>query len=146
MSRPTLTEELIAATAAAFCERNDWDAGRAADLARVCRSVNMDGYELAKCLDRMCGWQPTAQDVETLDSFGCDLREALRHACIAWARDCNVQPPLPIGTMTMQGEITGIYAHDGACYETRRPGDSNPTRRYIVPFEDAREAPAAVAG
>lgn len=146
MERPKLTKELIAATAAAFCERNGWDADQAADLARVCRSSHMDGYELAKELDSMCGWMPTAQDVETLDNFGCDLREALRQACIAWARDNNVQPPLPIGTMTTRGEITGIYAHDGACYEIRKPGDTEPTRRYIVRFEDAREAPAAVAG
>jgi hypothetical protein len=48
--------------------------------------------------------------------------------------------------MTTHGEITGIYAYDGACYEIRKPGDTEPTRRYIVRFEDACEAPAAVAG
>lgn len=146
MERPKLTKELIAATAAAFCKANGWDADQAAGLARVCRSAHMDGYELAKELDSVCGWIPTAQDVETLDNFGFDVREALRQACIAWARDNNVQPPLPVGTMTTQGEITGIYAHDGACYEIRKPGDTEPTRRYIVRFEDAREAPAVVAG
>ena len=36
----------------------------------------MDGYELAKALESVCYWMPTAQDVETLDNFGCDLREA----------------------------------------------------------------------
>lgn len=146
MERPELTKELIAATAAAFCERNGWDEDQAADLASACCGAHMDGYELAKELDSMCGWDPTAQDVETLDNFGWDLRDALRQACIAWARDNNVQPPLSVGTMTTQGEITGIYAHDGACYEIRKPGDTAPTRRYIVRFEDAREAPAAVAG
>ena len=85
MERPKLTKEMIAATAAAFCERNGWGTDEAADLARVCSSAHMDGYELAKELDSMCGWMPTAQDVETLDNFGCDLREALRQACIAWA-------------------------------------------------------------
>jgi hypothetical protein len=74
------------------------------------------------------------------------LREAHRKACIAWARDNNVQPPLPVGAITTQGEITGIYAHDGACYEIRKPGDTDSTRRYIVRFEDAREAPTVVAG
>lgn len=146
MERPKLTKELITATAAAFCGRNGWDSDQAADIARVCRSANMDGYELAKELDSMCSWMPTAQDVETLDNFGSDVREAHRQACIAWARDSNVQPPLPVGTMTTQGRITGIYAHNGACYEIRKPGDTEPTRRYIVRFEDAREAPAMVAG
>lgn len=146
MDRPKLTKELIAATAATFAAREGWDADQAADLARVCTSPHMDGYELAKALDSVCYWQPTAQDVETLDNFGSELREAHRQACIAWARDCNVQPPLQIGTMTTKGEITGIYAHDGACYEIRAPGDSDATRRYIVRFEDARAVEGAAVG
>jgi hypothetical protein len=105
----------------------------------------MDGYELARELENECCWSPTAHDVETLDDLSSELREALRQARIAWARDNNVQPPLPVGTITTQGEITGIYAHDGACYEIRKTGDTDPTRRYIVRFEDARAAPAAVA-
>ena len=145
MDRPKLTKELITVTAAAFCEASGWGPDQAADMASVCRSAHMDGYELAKELDRMCGWMPTAQDVETLDNFGCPLREALRQARITWARDNNVQPPLPVGAMTTHGEIIGIYAHDGACYEIRNPVDADPTRRYIVRFEDARESPAVVA-
>ena len=146
MDRPKLSKKLIAATAAAFCERNGWDADQAADLARVCSHAHMDGYELAKALDCICYWTPTAQDVETLDNFGCDVREAHRQVCIAWARDNNVLPPLPMGTITTQGEITGVSSHSPACYEIRKPGDTDPTRRYIVRFEDAREAPAMVAG
>ena len=145
MDRPKLTKELITATAAAFCERNGWDAEQAADLAGVCRSEHMDGYELAKALEQRCYWSPTAMDVETLDTFSADLREALREARISWAHDNNVQPPFPVGTMTTRGEITGIYDHDGACYEIRKPGDANPTRRYIVPFEDARAVVAVGA-
>ena len=146
MDRPKVTRELIAATAETFCSRSGWDTDQAKDLARVCRHAHMDGYELAKELDNVCGWMPTAQDVETLDNFGCDVREAHRQACIAWALGNNIQPPLPVGTMTTLGEITGIYAHDGACYEILRTGDTDPTRRRIVRFEDAREAAAAVAG
>lgn len=143
MNRPQLTKELIAATAATFCEENGWDADQAADLASVW-SGHMDGYELAKELDRMCGWSPTAQDVEVLDGFDSDLREAHRKVCIAWARENNIQPPLPIGTMTTLGEITGISARYGACYEIRMTGDTDPTRRRIVRFEEAREAHPAV--
>ena len=146
MDRPKLTRDLIAATATAFCESNGWDADQAEDLARVCRHAHMDGYELAKELDNVCGWMPTAQDVEELDNFGCDVREAHRQACISWARDNNIKPPLPVGTMTTLGEITGVYAYDGACYEIRLTGDTDPPRRRIVRFEDAREAAAAVAG
>ena len=146
MERPKVTRELIAAAAAKFCEREGWDADQAFDVARACRSEHMDGYELARELDSMYGWMPTTQDVETLDNFGCDVREAHRQACIAWARDNNIQPPLPIGTMTTRGEITGVSSHSPACYEIRKPGDPDPNRRYIVHFEDAREAPATVPG
>lgn len=137
MERPKITKELIAATATAFCERNGWDADQADDLARVCRGVHMDGYELAKELDSVCGWMPTAQDVETLDCFGCDLRNAHRQVCIAWARDNNIQPPLPIGAMTTKGVIAGVYEHDAACYQIREHGETSDTRFLIVRFEDA---------
>jgi hypothetical protein len=146
MERPKITRELIAATASAFCARNGWDANQAVDLGKVYRGGHMDGYALAKALDDGCGWSIQAHDVDTLDCFFGDVREAHRQACITWASDNNVQPPLPVGTMTTQGEITGIYAHDAACYEILKQGDTDPTRRYIVRFEDARAAPAAVAG
>lgn len=145
MERPGITPELIAATAASFCISNGWDADQATDLARVYRGAHMDGYELAKALDSVCGWLPTAQDVETLDNFSVAIRKAHRDVCTTWAQVYNIQPPLPVGTMTTQGEITGICAHDAACYEIRRPGDTEPSRRYIVRFEDAREAtPVAI--
>lgn len=146
MDRPKMTKELIAATAAAFCKREGWDADQADDLVSVCRNAHMDGYELAKELDSMCGWMPTAQDVETLDNFGSELREAHRQACIAWARDNNIQPPLPIGTITTRGEITGVSDHDGATYLIREHGETNDGRRLLVKFEDARPAKAAAVG
>ena len=137
MERPKITKELIAATAAAFCERNGWDSDQAEDIARVCCSAHMDGYELAKELDSVCGWMPTAQDVETLDSFGSSVGEAHKQLCIEWARDNNVQPPLPIGTMTTKGVIAGIYEHAAACYRVKEHGEANDTRFLIVRFEDA---------
>lgn len=136
-TRPALTSEIIEAAAAEFCERNGWDSGCAADIALVCYDEIMDGYAVAKALERECGWEPTAHDVEVLDCFGDDLRSALRKASIAWARDNNIQPPLPVGSMTTRGEITGICRYDGACYEIRDPNDTDRARRYIVRFEDA---------
>jgi hypothetical protein len=145
MQRPKITRELIAAAAATFCARQGWDAEQAEDLARVARA-HMDGYELAKALDSECGWSPTAQDVDTLDMFSHEINEAHRQVCAAWARDNNVQPPLPVGTMTTRGEITGISSYSPACYEIRKPGDTEPTRRYIVPFEDAKAVDGAAVG
>lgn len=147
MQRPTMTKELLAATAAAFCERNGWDADQAEDLAKVCRhGGRMDGYEMAKELDTYHGWLITAEDVETLDCFSSELREAHRQACIAWARDYNVQPPLPIGTMTTRGEITGISEYDGATYLVRENGCADESRRLLVRFEDARPVECVAVG
>ena len=84
--------------------------------------------------------------METLDNFGCDLREALRQACIAWARDNNIQPPLPIGTMTTRGQITGVSDHDGATYLIRENGCTQEGRRLLVRFEDARPVEVAAVG
>jgi hypothetical protein len=139
MTRPIVTKELIAATAASFCASNGWDAAQADDLARVCYSQHMDGYELAKALDIERGWLINFDDVETLDCFGTELGEAHRQACIAWARDNNIQPPLPIGTMTTRGEITGISDYDGATYLIKEIGCNQEGRSLLVRFEDARQ-------
>ena len=53
MQRPKITKEFIASTAAAFCAREGWDSDQADDLARVCRSAHMDGYELARRIRAM---------------------------------------------------------------------------------------------
>ncbi len=145
MQRPKITRELIAAAAATFCAREGWDKQQAEDLGRVAR-WHMDGYELAKELERACYLSPTARDVETLDMFGHEIIEAHRQACVAWARDNNVQPPLPVGTMTTLGEITGVSTYSPASYEIRKPGDTEPTRRYIVAFEDAKAVDGASVG
>ena len=140
MERPKVSKELVASAAATFCAREGWDESQQDDLVRVWRSANMDGYELAKALDNDCGWSPTAQDVDTLDGFRHEVREAHRRACIAWARDNNVQPPLPVGTMTTRGEITGISEYDGATYLIKEIGCKDEERRLLVKFEDARAA------
>lgn len=80
-------------------------------------------------------------DVEALDYMSDAVHELHRNACIAWAKENNIQPPLPIGTMTTRGEITGIYEHDGAYYEVRQTGEpEGSSKRLLVRFEDARVA------
>ena len=137
MERPKLTKELIAATAEAFCKSNGWQDDEADDLAKVCTSLYMDGYEIAKALESRCYWTITTMEVETLDEFSFKLREALRQACITWARENNIQPPHPIGTKITRGTITGIYEHDGACYLVAEPGKEDSSTRLVVRFEDA---------
>ena len=139
MERPKVTPEMIAQAAQKLAAGRGWDAEQVADVAKHWRSY-MNGYELAKELDTYCGWDIDASDVEALDWMGTEVREIHRQACIAWAKEHDIQPPLPIGTMTTRGEITGVSQYDGACYLIREHGETNESRRLIVRFEDARAA------
>lgn len=139
MERPKVTPEMIAQAAQKLAAENGWNAEQVADVAKEWRSYT-NGYELAKQLDTYCGWDIDAQDVEALDWMGSEVREIHRQACIAWAKEHDIQPPLPIGAATTKGEITGISEHDGACYLIREHGETNESRRLIVRFEDARAA------
>lgn len=139
MERPKVAPEMIAQAAQKLAAENGWDADQAADVAKVYRT-HMDGYELAKELESRHYWDISVMDVDALDCMDSEVREIHRAACFAWAKEHDVQPPLPIGTMTTRGEITGIYEHDAACYKIRENGETNGLRRLIVRFEDARAA------
>lgn len=139
MERPKVTPEMIAQAAQKLAAENGWDADQVADVAK-CYRRNIDGYELAKELESRCCWSITVMDVDALDCMDSEVREIHRQVCIAWAKEHDIQPPLPIGTMTMRGEITGVSQYDGACYLIREHGETNELRRLIVRFEDARAA------
>lgn len=139
MERPKVTQEMIVQAAQKLAAENRWDADQAAEVAAEYRT-HMDGYQLAKELDSRHGWRISVMDVDALDCMDSEVREIHRAACLAWAKEHDVQPPLPIGTMTTRGEITGIYEHDAAYYKVREPGETNDSRRLLVKFEDARAA------
>lgn len=139
MERPKVTKDMIAVAAKNLAADNGWDEDQAADIAKVYHS-HMDGYELAKALELSCYWDITVMDVVALDAMDTVVRELHRAACKVWSQEHNIQPPLPIGTMTTKGEITGIYEHDAACYLIREIGETSDSRKLIVRFEDARAA------
>ena len=130
---------MIAQAAQKLAASSGWDAEQVTDVAKHWRS-HRNGYELAKELDTYCGWEIDVSDVEALDCIDSEVREIHRAACLAWAKEHDVQPPLPIGTMTTRGEITGISTYDAAAYLIRENGETNESRRLIVRFEDARAA------
>lgn len=136
MKRPTVTRDMIAEAARKLATSNGWDDEQAADIADVYHH-HMDGYELAKELERRHCWTITAMDVDSLDCMSPEVRDVHKTACIAWARDNDIQPPLPIGTITTRGEITGIYDHEPATYLVREHGETNESRRLLIRFEDA---------
>ena len=142
--RPKVTKELITLAAQKLGERHGFSEQEIGDIVS-CFQPSMDGYDLAKALESRCLWDIDAVMVDDLDCLGMDVSSLLRKACIDWARDNNIQPPLPVGTTITRGEITGIYAHDGACYEVKAPGETEPSRRYIVRFEEAVLPPGSKA-
>ena len=137
--RPKVSKHMIAEAAKKLATENCWDEGQAAEIAE-CYHRHMDGYELAKALETRYCWHIQVMDVDTLDGMDLEVREFHQAACKEWALAHNIQPPLPIGTMTTRGEITGIYEHDAACYLIRAIGETSDTRKLIVRFEDARSA------
>lgn len=139
MERPKVTKEMIAQAAKKLAAEVGWDEGQADEIADVFYG-HMDGYELAKALESRHRWDIDVADVDTLDSMDVQVRDIHRAACKEWAQTHNIQPPLPVGTMTTLGEITGIYEHDAACYLIRAHGETDDTRKRIVRFEDARAA------
>ncbi|OZA27083.1 MAG: hypothetical protein B7X93_09655 [Hydrogenophilales bacterium 17-61-9] len=137
MERPKVTQEMIVQAAQKLATDNGWDHSQVADLAKV-YGLHMDGYKLAKELESRCYWDISVMDVDALDCMDDEVRSIHRAACMAWAKEHNIQPPLPVGTMTTEGEITGICEYDAACYLIREHGETNPSRHLIVRFEDAR--------
>lgn len=101
-----------------------------------------DGYELAKELENVAGWQNIdMQMVETLDSYSTYLHHSLEKAKRQWAAENNIQPPYPVGSRVrsllrwnnITGTITGISPHHAACYEVQVDGTApeDSTRRII---------------
>ena len=143
--RPKITKEMITVAAQEFGKRHGWSEQEIADIVLCFQPPFMDGYDLAKELGCRCLWDIDAAIVDDLDGLGMNVSALLRKACIDWARDNDIQPPFPVGTTISRGEITGIYQHDGACYEVRAPGETEPSRRYIVRFEEACLPPGSKA-
>lgn len=137
--RPSVTTELVRQACRTLVEANNWPSSGPDDIASVFRP-GMDGYQIARELEGTCGWYITAVDVEELDHVPIKVDTLLRQAQHAWATEHSIQPPFPIGTLLTRGEITGISSFAAASYEVRDPNDTIPSRRYIIPFEQARVA------
>lgn len=134
--RPAVTREMVVEAATKLAQRECWDESQVADLAYV-YEPHMDGYELAKALESDCLWDIDVSDVEALDSMFHEVQRVHEKACVAWVQEHNIQPPLPVGTMTTRGEIAGVYEHGPAMYRVRAHGETNDKRFLLVKFEDA---------
>lgn len=104
------------------------------DILKVYRD-HMDGYQLAKALDRNCHWDCDLDIAETLDRFPGAISDLLDVAIKKWAEENPMEPPHPNGTTVKTphgaGPIEEIYAHTPHSFLVLIEG-----RRLIVAFED----------
>lgn len=140
--RPQVTREiLLQAGAEVEKELNQWAnwhgqcTGLAQALARIPGAQHLNGYELAKELERSCVlFDIDTAAVEVLDNFSHEVEQRMTALQRQWERTHQVQPPHPIGTQLKEGRITGISPYDPATYYVDwGHGES----RLLVRYEDA---------
>lgn len=144
--RPKVTDEIIRAAIMQVAPKLAGNDPTDADIASVADSIQrvyrryMDGFELAKELDRYESWDATREDADELDSVDMFVGRALREAEKQWFAANPVEPPLPIGAKTTRGVIASIYEYQPAYYCVKEEGCDVPSRFLLIKFEDAREA------
>lgn len=139
MNRPKITEAMILEAAKQVAAELEGDAESIAKHYRH----GMDGYELARKLDRNCFWDFTMADVEVLDGMRSIVHELHRKAEKEWGEQCQPEPPLPIGAKIKQGVIEGICEHSPGKYRVKENGcttEKRWKRWLLVNFEDAESA------
>lgn len=155
--RPTLDPEMIKAAAEKLVSQPYFplddigvSKGEAIEHLACCYRHHMDGYELAKELDDQHGWQIGSMLVCELDAMSGIVSDIVEEAERNWVKECNIQPPLPVGAELDAGVITGICDHRPACYLVKMHGDGPDEqtghRRRIIQFEDARLKEQAIGG
>ncbi|CAN2983244.1 MULTISPECIES: hypothetical protein [Pseudomonas] len=131
--RPKADKVMILAACTLVAEKINGDAETIAKHYRR----HMDGFELAKELDKYASWDTTRDDMDALDEVDYLVDRAEGLAVKAWAEEFKPEPPLPIGTRVKQGVITRIYEHTPATYCVKEDGCTNDTRSLLIKFEDA---------
>ncbi|WP_312569117.1 hypothetical protein [Comamonas sp.] len=120
-ARPTATPEILLQAGKEIEEQLDeWgkkDPGVAQALTRICGGKHMNGYELAKQLEASHTLSHIdTETVEVLDNFSHEVDTLVTALEKEWERSNQVQPPHPIGTLLIEGTITGISEHNPAAY------------------------------
>lgn len=143
MPRPTVTKEMIRTAAKEVCAKiRDAEP----DDVAACYSYPMDGYELAKALERRFCWDIRVEDVSDLDAMDCAVRAKLADAEKEWVARENITPKLQPGTAIKRGVIAGVSDYGAAMYKVKEHGCTNPSRHLLVRFEDAEaEHSASIA-
>ncbi len=134
MERPKITKEMILEAAKQVAE--NLEDGDAESIAENYEHP-MDGYQLARELDRNTHWDLTMSDVEELDCMHGIVDRLHGEAEKKWFAENDIPPPLPIGATIKEGVIDGIYEHAPARYKVKETGCTTAGRFLIVKFENA---------
>lgn len=134
--RPRADKAMILVACSVVAEKINADAATIAEHYRR----HMDGFELAKELDKYAYWDTTRDDMEALDEVDYLVNRAEELAVKAWAEEFKPEPPIPVGTRIKEGVITGIYDYTPATYLVKEDGCTDDSRHRIIKFEDALAA------
>ncbi|OPX57052.1 hypothetical protein SAMN02745127_02088 [Oceanospirillum multiglobuliferum] len=133
MKRPDVTDEMIRHAAEVVAQKVKGDVGSIVEA--YCHP--MDGYELAKRLERECFWDVSRDDMELLDEMEGIIDDQHQAAEKEWFESNDIQPPFPIGTKIKEGIIKGIYEYRPAYYQVKEYGCTDPNRHRLIKFERA---------
>ena len=143
--RPDVTDEMILAAAEVVAGRLTTGGG-AEDIARQYQHP-MDGFDLAKELDKWEMWDTTREDMEALDSMDGLVDRALVEAEKQWATQNSITPPIAIGSRVRCPVRNRIGVIDSICdYSVARylvtPEEPDERElaskaRWVIKFEDA---------
>lgn len=146
--RPEINQAVIdraaEKTAASTANLNATERGNLAGALKTVYRPYMNGYEIAKKLERYHDWEDIdVMFVEDVDAMGSYVDQIHREVCWAWVNSNNIKPPFEIGTKIKEGEITGISEYSPACFEVKLYGHDDSRdgfSRRIIKFEDAEIA------
>lgn len=141
--RPKATADMILAAATVVAAKIN------ADAATIAQHYHhpMDGFALAKRLDRDAYWDTSREDMEELDEVEYLVTQAVRQAEAEWAKTLDQTLILPAGVKIkckVRGElgvITGLTGgHHPACYLVTPVENPVEGQSWIVPYELAELA------
>lgn len=145
--RPTVTDEMVLAAAEVVAAKMS-----NADAATIAKHYqhSMDGFELAKALDKWAFWDTSREDMDALDEMEWLVDKALTDAEKQWAKQHSIAPPFPIGSRVRcpardrYGVIDSLCDYSAASYlvtpEDQDKREQAGKARWVIKFEDAELA------
>jgi len=137
MKRPEITKAIIIQAAEEIVAALHPSTGIGAEGIAKCYRHPMDGYGLAKRLEKIGYSGIVTEDVVVLDDMDAAVSRLREEAQMRWAKENDIQPLLPIGTHIKEGVITGVCSYHVATYLVKEGNCPENHPLLFVRFEDA---------